>query len=130
MAIGATNSIRQGSGLPRLSNEPVGTLRLDMKRLLFTGAGGFIGRRAMPYLLERGFEVHAVDVRPIDVAGCTVHTANLLEPSEIKRVISTVRPTHLLHLAWYVEHGKFWTSPDNTRWVEASIALLREFASY
>ena len=101
-----------------------------MKRLLFTGAGGFIGRRAVPYLLERGFEVHAVDVRPNDVAGCTVHTANLLDPSDIKRVISTVRPTHLLHLAWYVEHGKFWTSPDNTRWVEASIALLREFANH
>ena len=100
-----------------------------MKRLLFTGAGGFIGRRAVPYLLERGFEVHAVDVRPIELAGCTAHTANLLDAFEVKRVVAAVRPTHLLHLAWYVEHGKFWTSPDNTRWVEASIALLREFAA-
>jgi nucleoside-diphosphate-sugar epimerase len=100
-----------------------------MKRLLFTGAGGFIGRRAVPYLLERGFEVHAVDVRPLELPGCSVHTANLLDASEAHRVIEEVRPTHLLHLAWYVEHGKFWTSLDNTRWVEASIALLREFGA-
>jgi nucleoside-diphosphate-sugar epimerase len=101
-----------------------------MRRLLFTGAGGFIGSRAVPYLLERGFEVHAVGRRPFELEGCTAHTANLLDASEAKRVIEQVRPTHLLHLAWYVEHGKFWTSPENTRWVEASIALLREFAEH
>ena len=97
------------------------------KRVLFTGAGGFIGRQAVPYLLERGYEVHAVDIRPLVLEGCQVHTANLLNESDAKRVIESVRPTHLLHMAWYVEHGKFWTSLDNTRWVEASLGLLREF---
>ena len=97
------------------------------KRVLFTGAGGFIGRRAVPVLLERGYEVHAVDIRPVELDGCHVHTANLLDISDTKRLIETVQPTHLLHMAWYVEHGKFWTALDNTRWVEASLALLREF---
>ena len=97
------------------------------KRVLFTGAGGFIGRQAVPYLLERGYEVHAVSTRPIALEGCHVHTANLLNEPDVKHLIESVRPTHLLHLAWYVEHGKFWTSLDNTRWVEASLGLLREF---
>jgi nucleoside-diphosphate-sugar epimerase len=97
------------------------------KRVLFTGAGGFIGRQALPYLLERGYEVHAVGTRPIALEGCHVHTANLMNEPDVKHLIESVQPTHLLHLAWYVEHGKFWTSLDNTRWVEASLGLLREF---
>ena len=100
-----------------------------MKRLLFTGAAGFIGRRAIPHLLDLGYEVHAVDVRPIDLPGCVTHTANLLDAEVIRDVVGRIRPTHLLHLAWYVEHGQFWTSLDNCRWVEASIALLREFGA-
>jgi nucleoside-diphosphate-sugar epimerase len=100
-----------------------------MKKLLFTGASGFIGRHAVPYLLESGYDIHAVTSRPISLSGCTVHTTDLLDPVEASRLVETVRPTHLLHLAWYVEHGKFWTSPENTRWVEASLHLLKVFAA-
>jgi nucleoside-diphosphate-sugar epimerase len=99
------------------------------KRLLLTGAGGFIGRHTVPDLLARGYEVHAAEIRAIEIEGCQVHMANLLDAAEGKRLIEEVKPTHLLHLAWYVEHGKFWTSLDNTRWVEASLALLREFVA-
>jgi nucleoside-diphosphate-sugar epimerase len=40
-----------------------------------------------------------------------------------------VRPDVLVHLAWYVEPGRYWTAPENIRWVEASLALLRAFAA-
>ena len=62
------------------------------KRVLFTGAGGFIGRQAVPYLLERGYEVHAVSTRPIALEGCHVHTANLLNEPDVKHLIESVRP--------------------------------------
>jgi nucleoside-diphosphate-sugar epimerase len=42
--------------------------------------------------------------------------------------MAAVRPTHLLHLAWVTTPGAYWTSPDNERWVEASLGLLRAFA--
>jgi nucleoside-diphosphate-sugar epimerase len=42
-------------------------------------------------------------------------------------LINEVRPTHLLHLAWYAEHGAFWHSTENFRWVEASLGLMRAF---
>ena len=42
--------------------------------------------------------------------------------------MADVEPEVLLHLAWYVEPGRFWTAPENVRWVEASLALLRAFA--
>ncbi len=87
-----------------------------MSRVLVTGSGGFIGRRTLAPLEALGFDV----VR---------NSADLLAPGAAEAVVEAVRPTHLLHLAWYAEHGKFWTSTENLRWVEASLALLRAFAA-
>jgi nucleoside-diphosphate-sugar epimerase len=35
-----------------------------MRRVLVTGAGGFVGSHFAPYLADRGFEVRAIDVHP------------------------------------------------------------------
>ena len=101
-----------------------------MSRVLVTGASGFIGRRALAPLLLAGHEVHAVARTPpaVPPAGVAWHAADLLAPGAPAAVVGAARPTHLLHLAWYAEHGRFWTSPENVRWVEASLALLRAFA--
>jgi nucleoside-diphosphate-sugar epimerase len=98
-----------------------------MTRVLVTGATGFIGRHTLAPLLEANHEVHAVTSRdaPRAEAGVKWHRADLFESAGVVREVS---PEVLLHLAWYVEHGRFWTSPLNVRWVEASLALLRAFA--
>jgi len=44
--------------------------------------------------------------------------------------MGAVAPTHLLHFAWDAEHGRFWTSAENLRWVEATLRLLRAFAEH
>ena len=100
-----------------------------MKRVLLTGAGGFIGRHASELLVARGYEVHAISSRhgAETLPGILWHRANLLDSAETFRLMAEVRPTHLLHLAWYAEPGKFWHSAENFRWLEASIALLRHF---
>ena len=41
--------------------------------------------------------------------------------------MSHVQATHLLHLAWYAEHGKYWDSPLNLRWTEATVRLVEAF---
>jgi nucleoside-diphosphate-sugar epimerase len=51
----------------------------------------------------------------------------LLDHDARAALIAHTNPTHLLHLAWYVEHGKFWTAPENSAWLEASLDLLRLF---
>ena len=99
-----------------------------MKRVLLTGATGFIGQYAIAPLVARGFEVHAVSSRQLGVLeGVHSHCANLLDNKETASLMAEIRPTHLLHFAWYAEPGKFWRSPENFRWLEASIALLRHF---
>lgn len=104
-----------------------------MKKVLLTGACGFIGRQAIAPLLSRGYEVHAVArasrTRP---AGDEVvwHPADLLDDTHVERLLAAVRPTHLLHFAWAVEPGEFWTSPENDRWRRASLALMQSFAEH
>jgi nucleoside-diphosphate-sugar epimerase len=100
-------------------------------RVLVTGGTGFIGRQALAALAERGFEVHAVARRepPAELASLAAwHQFDLLDPEGAEGAVAAAEPTHLLHLAWFAEHGAFWTSPENVRWVEASLRLLRVFA--
>lgn len=99
-----------------------------MKRVLVTGASGFIGRHCLPLLADREYEVFAVarqtSTNPPGVRWCK---ADLLDESQTKALLAEVRPSHLLHLAWYTEHGKFWRAPDNFAWVRASMTLLEAF---
>lgn len=99
-----------------------------MNRVLVTGASGLIGTRTLIPLLARGFEVHAL-ARQSGPAldGVTWHTADLLSAGMPTAVIERVHPTHLLHLAWMTAHGRFWTDPDNLRWVSATLELARAF---
>ncbi|HYY41181.1 MAG TPA: NAD(P)-dependent oxidoreductase, partial [Pyrinomonadaceae bacterium] len=43
------------------------------------------------------------------------------------RLLAEIAPTHLLHLAWYTEPGKYWTATENLAWVRASLELLAAF---
>ena len=101
-----------------------------MKKVLLTGANGFIGRHTLEGLLERDYEVHAISSQDVDkgVPSIHWHKVDLLKPDQISGLLSRVQPTHLLHFAWVTEQGKYWTSLENVEWVQASIDLVREFA--
>ena len=100
-----------------------------MKRVLVTGATGCVGRHALPLLVARGWDVHAVASRqtPPDVAGVTWHRADLLDRDAAVTLVDRARATHLLHLAWYIAPGKWAAAPENFDWVSASLALVRAF---
>ena len=104
-----------------------------MKKVLATGATGFIGRHSLPRLLESGYEVHAVGGQRSPEApsrDIVWHRANLLEPGEIASLVGKVQPTHLLHFAWYAVPGKYWTAPENLAWVRATINLMQVFSDH
>ena len=97
------------------------------ERLLLTGASGFVGKAMLAPLAARGFEVHAVARRP-GAGAATWHAVDLLDEAAMRALVRELRPAVLVHAAWYVAHGKFWTAPENAAWVEASTALADAFA--
>jgi nucleoside-diphosphate-sugar epimerase len=100
-----------------------------LSRVLVTGASGFIGWHCLQPLVDHGHEVHAVghdrDADPLP--GVTWHQADLLEAGAGEELVGSTRPTHLLHLAWYVTPGKVASSPVNYEWVSRSRELLQAF---
>ena len=100
-----------------------------VRRVLVTGATGLIGRHALELLVERGFEVHAVARRvPTGTStGVAWHQVDLLDRTASAALLEEVGASHLLHLAWYTEHGRFWDAHENLDWVAASLVLVRGF---
>jgi UDP-glucuronate decarboxylase len=98
-------------------------------KILITGAAGFIGSHIARQLVREGHEVHAV-VRP---------ETKLWRIADIQPSLHLIRGDLLvpstdfhspsfdacIHLAWYVEPGKYLHSSLNKDWVEASLRLAR-----
>jgi nucleoside-diphosphate-sugar epimerase len=99
-----------------------------VKRVLVTGANGFVGRHCLAPLAAAGFEVHAISRAGTGPDGPCWHRADLLDSAAVSALVDAVRPTHLLHLAWYTTHRLFWTAPENLAWVRGSLALVEAFA--
>ncbi len=108
-----------------------------MKKVIITGANGFIGRQCIPYLIEKNYEVHCIYNSSVTDKNITdknatnknieYHKCNLLNNEEQKNLIENIQPTHLLHFAWYTEHGKYWNSNENFKWVCSGMNLLKNF---
>ena len=97
------------------------------KRVLLTGAGGFIGRHVVAPLLEQGFEVHVTTRNPLGAPRVHEHRVDLLEESSVSQLLDSVRPSHLIHLAWYTQPPEYWQSPLNMKWECLSVHLFESF---
>jgi nucleoside-diphosphate-sugar epimerase len=101
-----------------------------MKKVLVSGATGFIGGHCIPFLKERGYEIYALSSKKPSGALDDVHWIqhDLLGSTSIREVISSIKPSHLLHLAWVTAHGKLWEARENLDWLKTSIDILEAFA--
>jgi len=102
-----------------------------MKKVIVTGATGFIGRHTIPILQELEYDIHAItsksdrnDLRQ-DI---NWHSVDLLKPDEVTGLCRTIKANYLLHLGWYDNPSDRMISEQNIKWVEASLHLAREFA--
>ena len=102
-----------------------------MKIVLVTGASGFIGSNAIATLVEMGYEVHAISSRDLigrkHIPGLIWSKVNLFNFHDVASYLGRIKATHLLHFAWYAEHGKFWDSVENYGWMYATNNLVQSF---
>jgi len=96
-----------------------------VKRVILTGATGFVGANLARRLLHDGHEVHALvrkgytvwrieDLQP----SLQLHEADISDASEVARVIQAVRPEWVFHLAAY--GGSSWQK-DERQMVESNL---------
>lgn len=100
-----------------------------MKKVIVTGAAGFIGRQTLQPLLERGYEVHAVDLADLSREFNEVHwhRLDLGDRAAVTALLAEIKADSLLHFAWFTRHGEYWNSAENFRSHENSTALLQAF---
>ena len=78
---------------------------VSMEKVLLTGATGFIGRELAKKLLERGYEVHALERYVtgrynLDYdANLIRHYANLTDYPAIRHIVKEVQPDYCIHTA-------------------------------
>lgn len=104
---------------------------MSKSSVLLTGATGFIGRHCLTALLQQGYEVHATYRHdPLLIDNVHWHQLDILDSSATDKLLRDINPSNLLHMAWFVKHGEFWTSELNYDFVSASLKLLQSFAKH
>lgn len=99
------------------------------ERVLVTGASGFVGLPLVTALAAGGTAVDALAWRNPGpgLPGVRWHCADLLDSGDVCLLLRDLRPDVLVHCAWRVEHGRFWSAPDNLVWLDASAELAARF---
>ncbi len=97
-------------------------------KVLLTGGNGFLGRYLLASLRRHGIETVMIGrTRPPNSAFAQFIEADLLTSPDMASLVKSAAATHLLHLAWYVEHGHYWHSHKNLRWVDSTTRLAEAF---
>jgi nucleoside-diphosphate-sugar epimerase len=97
-------------------------------KILLTGGTGYIGTPTTRALLSQRCEIHVLGRSDPAIPGTIFHWVDLLQTTDLDAVMDEIGAETLLHLAWSVTPGKFWTDPANNDWAAASLRLFRSFA--
>ncbi len=102
---------------------------MGSRRVLVTGATGFVGGWILPALRRRGCEVVAFSSRPTapDAHDTQWISVDLLRQDSIEAAVSRAKADTLIHTAWDTTPGSYWTTSRNLDWVSASLQLFQSF---
>lgn len=104
-----------------------------MKKILVTGASGFIGSYCIKMLIDRNYEIHTISRKSIENLvneNVSWYNVDLFNNKKIESVFKKVRPTFFMHLAWKMETGLNLNSENNEKWLNLSKNLISLFHRY
>lgn len=96
------------------------------RRVLVTGATGFLGGHVLPILRSHGWDVHYI-VRRETFDSPNQYQVDLHDRTSVHRLMEHVRPEALLNLAWAKSGAE--PSDEHLRWTASALELLRAFAA-
>jgi len=97
-------------------------------RVLVSGAGGYLGRHVVSSLNAAGHAVVVLGRHPVTgLEDLPFVRCDLLAEADLSAAIAPTQATHLLHLAWVTQYQVYWSSPQNFRWVDATLRLIEAF---
>jgi nucleoside-diphosphate-sugar epimerase len=104
-------------------------------RIFLTGATGFIGSHVARILVRNGHKVHALiydkDLSRISdiIPSLELIPGDMLESEKIGALVASIKPEICIHLAWYVEPGKYLDSLENIKQLTASLEFATQLSS-
>lgn len=97
-------------------------------KIILTGATGFIGQYVYNKLLKIEHEVFILSRNPSSATNW--QQIDIFNKVALDEFIATTKADCLIHLAWDVTHGVFWTAPNNQQYAEASKFLFKSFIKH
>jgi nucleoside-diphosphate-sugar epimerase len=97
-------------------------------KILITGSNGYIGAKVVEnFFTDSEFEIINTSSKK---SNDNKYLYFDILSDDSKEFIKKYEPEILLHIAWFAEHGKFWTSELNITWMHKSIELIQNFYAF
>lgn len=102
-----------------------------MKKVLLTGATGFIGRNVLSELINLGYTVYApsLSLSLPEIEGLMQIELDLFNEEKVESFLEENKFENLIHLAWYTG-PKCHATEMNLDWTVQSLKLLKSFQKY
>ena len=103
------------------------------KKILITGGAGFTGRHCIEVLSNSEYEIYAsyYTRKPgVEKKNVKWFFLDILDSKATEEAIESIRPNYIINCAWYVEHGKYLTSPLNVKYIYATVYLWELFCRF
>lgn len=89
-------------------------LQLDMKKLLITGASGFLGWH-LCQLAKQEWEIYGTYLsHPLEIPDMKMLKANLTDFQELKRIFNDIKPSAVIHTAAHSQPNFCQTHPEES----------------
>lgn len=102
-----------------------------MKRVLITGASGFLGYRLVCRLAdEKNYDVVVTTSRSNGLKfpeQVSVATVDLLDIKKVELLMKHIRPEVCIHLAWGQRESNYRNALSNYQWLAASVSMFAQF---